>query len=251
MSQWLSMVALLLGLTTLCANAVPILGVTATSATPTTFGTTSNIVDGTGLTGGQLASSLHAQSIPANAWQSFVAPSTVELTFDLHGLYDVVGMAVWNASGVVNRVQGIRSLTVSSSTDGVTFVPVVGAPTLLAQGAVAGSSAASGIHSWAPVSATHLRFSVGSNFGSVGVGGIIFNEVLFDGLAAAPEMDPRQGLLPLFTAILLLMVAGDGRLRSLSGKAKVTGGFGTGLFASHAIGQLDAQKVVTLAVKDA
>lgn len=208
--RFLSTLALLVGLP-LTTSAAPILGVTASSATPTTFGATSNLVDGTGLIGGQLASSLHAQSVPANAWQSFVAPSTVELTFDLHGLYDVFGMAVWNASGVVNRVQGIRSLTVSSSTDGVSFVPIVGAPALLAQGAVAGSSAASGLHSWAPVSATHLRFSVGSNFGSVGADGIIFNEVLFDGLSTAPEVDPGQSWLPLAALVGLLMVVGDRR----------------------------------------
>ncbi len=172
------------------AAAVPILGVTA-STPSTAAGDIANVVNGTGLSGGQLPSSLHAQSGTNTAWLSGATGANSQLDFDLGDLYALAGMAVWNANGSFSS-RGINTVQILFSTDGVNYNTIPGSPTAFAQMPVAPS--APEIFSWSPLVARFVRFDVGSTFDT---NGALVNEVLFDGTLPVPELDGTTALAPL------------------------------------------------------
>jgi len=191
------------------ARAVPILGVTA-STTSTTFVGTSilDTANGSGLAPGQVSTATHATSAPGIFWATGDAAASVNLTFNLAGLRNLAGMAIWNVNNAFNN-NGINGVLVSSSTDGVIFNPIAGAPAVFAQGPAAGPSLADGIFAWTPVAATHVRFNVASNHGGAFVA---FNEVLFDEAAAgAPEIGRQGAMAPLLIVAMTLLCLRRGR----------------------------------------
>jgi hypothetical protein len=96
----------------------------------------------------------------------------------------VDGFSFWNQNGggpgAAGRT-GIRNVSVLSSTDGTTFFPIPGGPTVFAQ--VPGTTALPPeIFTFAAVTATHIRFNITSNWGDTAQTG--FGEVGFN---AVPE----------------------------------------------------------------
>jgi hypothetical protein len=111
------------------ASAVVLTGVTVSGGN-TFFGNVNHIVDGSGLSS-YTTSAIHAAGNAQNAWAS---PTILnQLDFDLHGSFNVTGMAVWNFNEFNGF--GIKNLNVSGSLDGINYSLITGAPTQFAQGA--------------------------------------------------------------------------------------------------------------------
>lgn len=181
---------------------------TASTTSSTTGGNIVHTANGSGLVPGQVATATHATSGTTNSWATLDDPATVNLTFNLNGSFNLAGMTIWNAN-FFDNFRGIQAVSVLSSVGGLVFTPIVGAPMSFAQGPEAVPSAADGTFAWAPVTATHVQFLVGS--AHEGGAGIVFNEVLFDGAASAPV--PEMGLIgamaPLTIACLSLLILGS------------------------------------------
>src|SRR5262245_49557117 len=109
------------------ARAGFITGVTASTDMGSGFGSDlAHIVDGSGLSSLSLTAT-HAIGSDSNDWLSTDGTLTGQVTFDLHGAYTLVGMSVWNFN--YNNLAGVQGVSVSTSTDGVTFTPLAGGPT--------------------------------------------------------------------------------------------------------------------------
>ena len=193
--QVLAIAATSVGLTLFAphAQAALITGVTASTDMGTLGGFVdlNATVDGSGLPGDTPAlTGTHAAftSSPPNTWLG--SSVTGNITFDLGGSFDLAGFSFWNYNGT--NTAGIQNVTVQSSTDGVIFTDIVGAPTVFAIG---NSSAPQDpeLFSFTPVTTSFVRFVVGSNYGSgAGTG---FAEVQFDGTPAATQTTPEPGVL--------------------------------------------------------
>lgn len=197
MNSFLTIAASTLGLALLAptAQAALISGVTASTdmgAFPSPFNIL-NTVNGSGFAGNNpTLSGLHAVSSTDNAWRSSVLTPTGTITFDLGATYDVDGFSFWNFNGSFHSM-GIRGVTVQSSTDGSSFSTIPGAPTEFAR-AIGGPLSPEQFSFSTPVTASHVRFVVGSNWGDPDFTG--FSEVQFDGSpAAVPEPTGIVGLL--------------------------------------------------------
>jgi hypothetical protein len=174
------------------ASAAPILGVTASSPNGSAFGNIANIVNGVGLVGGQLPTSLHSESGLATAWQAAGSGANSEINFDLGSVYALSGMAVWNTNGAFAG-RGINALQVFFSLDNLTWTLITGSPSNFAQRTETGNIAAESF-AWTPVTARYVRFDVGSTYNT---NGAALNEVLFDGTQVVPELDGSAALAPL------------------------------------------------------
>ena len=163
---------------------VLISGVSATTNMGSGFGTTlDNTVNGTGLAGGVPSlNDLHGGTTPANSWVADMM-TTGAVTFDLGGLYEVNGFSFWNQNGGGPGGMGstgIDGVAIQSSTDGVNFTALPGAPAAFAM--VPGIDAPPEIFSFAAVTASHIRFNIRSNHGDPGQAG--FAEVHFSQVPA-------------------------------------------------------------------
>jgi hypothetical protein len=149
------------------------------------FGTNiQNTVNGVGLSSLSLTAT-HAPSAPPNSWVSAGA-LTGTVTFDLGGTFAVDSFSFWNQNGGgpgANGSTGIRGVTVSTSTDGITFTPLTGGPTSFAQVAV-NANAPPQIFNFTPVSARFFRFTILSNYGDPAQTG--FAEVGFRAVTCTP-----------------------------------------------------------------
>lgn len=181
------------------ASAAPILGVTATSPNTNAGGVPANVVNGTGLTGGFLPTSLHSQSGSNTAWLSGANAADSQLDFALGDLYSLSGMAFWNANGAFSS-RGIATLQVLTSLDGLIYTAIAGGPTTIAQVPAAPSPAE--IFTWTPVVARFVRFDVLTTYNT---NGSLVNEVLFDGTQVVPELDSTTALTPLSLICLGLL----------------------------------------------
>ena len=185
------------------AFAVPILGVTAsTTNIPASGSAVSHVVDGSGLSAPNDPSATHAFDSSDNSFGTLDDPNTVNYTFNLNGLYNLAGMAVWNRN--VSNTSGIQGVTVTTSTDGVLFTAFTGSPTQFAQKTVFPSSSQQ--FAWTPVLASYVRFQATSNYGSSFTG---LSEVLFDGTAVvvgAPELGRTGSMAPLLSVCLTLLI---------------------------------------------
>jgi hypothetical protein len=171
------------------ANAAPIVGVTVTSSNGPIIGTsTGSIVNGSGLSSYDPAAIHNTDSTSRAVWSI----AGLSLVFDLGGLHDLTGMAVWNWNG--NATYGVNALTILGSQDGLAFSAIAGAPTSLAVGADAGSSFAEQITLATTVS--HVRFDVTSNYGGI-FGWAGLSEVMFLG---TPVATPEPASLALLAA---------------------------------------------------
>jgi hypothetical protein len=148
-----------------------------------------HIVDGSGLSSLSLTAT-HAAAATSNSWTSALDTLTGQVTFDLHGAYTLVGMSVWNFNSL--SLAGVQGVSVSTSTDGVTFTPMAGGPTTFAQGAN-GASEAPQQFTFGPVVADFVRFNITSNYGiTFGTG---LSEVAFDGTAVTTGVPAPPTLL--------------------------------------------------------
>lgn len=172
----------LLAVAALQANAAPIAGVTVTTtfADPGDAGSLiANIVNGSGLSS-YTTGATHDAGDPTNAWVA-AGSTTGTITFDLGGVFNLDGMAVWNFNAT--NAYGINGLTIDGSLDGITYSPLAGAPTSFAIGASSASESAQ-VFSFTATT-QFVRFTVISSHGEPGVG---MSEVMFTGAAAAvPE----------------------------------------------------------------
>jgi len=169
--------------------AARISSVTATTTMGSGFGTNiQRTVDGTGLSSLSLTAT-HAGTSPANSWVSS-GTTTGTVTFDFGTTFLVSGFSFWNQNGGgpgAGGATGIQGVAVSTSTDGVTFVPLSGGPASFAQVALA-AAAPPQIFTFPPVSARFFRFTILSNYGDVAETG--FAEAGFDGTTPVPTLSP-------------------------------------------------------------
>ena len=196
MNSFLTIAATTLGLALLAptAQAALISGVTASATMGALIGTRlSNTLSGAGLPSNTPAlSGNHAAVGGGNAWLSTLGLRTGTITFNLGASYNLSGFSFWNFNSA-NHNLGIRGVTVQSSTDGVSFSTVLGAPTEFARG-IDGSMPPE-VFSFSPVTTSYVRFVVASNWGNTNYTG--FSEVQFDAAApaAVPEPTGIVGLL--------------------------------------------------------
>ena len=211
--QTLAITATTVGLSLLGSNAQAALitGVTVSTDMGSLGGTDiTNTVNGVGWPGDVPAlTGTHAASTQGNTWIGSLDSGNT-ITFDLGDSYDLAGFSFWNFNGV--NTAGIQNVTVQSSTDGTNFSTISGAPTVFAQ-ANFDAPQDPELFSFNPVTASFVRFLVGSNYGLTDFGNATgFAEVQFDGTLAATETTPEQGTL------LGLMVLGGGLLASKTRK---------------------------------
>jgi len=162
-------------------------GVTATTNMGTLAPPVSltNTVNGVGLAALSLTAA-HAGTLPTNSWVSTQGTVTGIVTFALGGTYQVDSFSFWNQNGGgpgANGSTGIQGVQVLTSTDGTLFGLLPGGPSLFAQ--VPSMGAPPQIFTFAPVTATHFRFNITSNYGDTNVTG--FAEVGFNSVSAVPE----------------------------------------------------------------
>jgi hypothetical protein len=165
-------------------HAAYVTGVTATTTMGSGFSTNlQNTVNAVGLSSPALGAT-HGGTAPTNSWVSSSGVLTGSVTFRLPQALTVKGFSFWNQNGGGPAPgTGIRNVSISYSTDGTTFTALPGAPTLFSQ-VTAASAAMPQIVTFPPVSATHFRFQILSNYGDTAQTG--FAEVAFDGAVNTP-----------------------------------------------------------------
>lgn len=178
---------------------IPNVTATVTGVTSDTGWGIANTVNGVGLQGPPAnvpsLTGNHSSSTVQNAWRSVAGGTTGTITFDLKRVYNLAGFTFWNMGGSsVISAQGIRNLTIQSSTNGTTWTSIVGAPTSLARGANTSPLAPSNVVSFAPVYASLVRFNVTSSYGIGTTARIGFSEIQF---RAIPEPSSTLALLAL------------------------------------------------------
>ena len=153
-------------------QAAPITAVVASTDMGTSGVTLlSHIVDGSGLSAYNF-SATHAAGDPTNDWVSLAVTGTI--TFNLGGLHNLDGMAVWNFNTA--NIFGVQALTVAGSTDGVNFSAIAGAPSVFAIGQFFAPESAQ-LFSFS-TTASFIRFTITSNYGALTGTGL--SEVMFD-----------------------------------------------------------------------
>jgi len=118
----------------------------------------------------------------------------------------VDSFSFWNQNGGgpgLDGSTGIQGVQVLTSIDGVSFAPLAGGPSVFAR--VSGASGPPEIFIFAPVSATHFRFHILSDYGDTAETG--FAEVGFNN--AVPEPSTTA----LFTLIAAALVYSRRRAR--------------------------------------
>jgi hypothetical protein len=166
------------------AQAAAINGVTASTTSDTFFGNINNIVNDSGLSTPIGFDSTHAAGASSNVWSASAITPIID--FNLNGSYSLAGFSLWNYNSSNNR--GVKDVTIQSSTDGINFTAISGAPTQFAIGnfnAVVSPEK----FAFAPVTASYVRFVVSSNHGSAISTGLA--EVKFDGSPVATTAVPE------------------------------------------------------------
>ena len=158
-------------------------GVTASTNMLWTNSTSvTNIVNGSGLPGNTPSlSGVHTWPNASNVWAS--GYKTGYVVFDMMGSVLLDGISVWAFNG--DATIGARDIQLLVSTDGVAYTPIVGAPTLLAQGPWA-NQVAPQVFGFAPVTATHVRLDILTNYGHPSSSG--FAEIQFSGTPVPEPM---------------------------------------------------------------
>ena len=172
-----------------------------------------NIVNGSGLSSLSLTAT-HAVANNSNSWLSGGFASPGNITFNLNGTYNLAGFSLWNYNGFGNT-SGVNGVNVLTSTNGISFTTVTGAPTQFAIGPNNALESPEQF-SFAPVTASYVRFQVLSNYGAARV--FRLSEVQFNSASATAVPEP-------FTILGTLMGLGGGaalkrRLRGVKSKAE-------------------------------
>jgi F5/8 type C domain len=140
-----------------------ITGVTASTTFGTAAGNINNTVNGSGLPANIPAlTGVHANSNNLNAWVG--DGSSGNINFNLNGLYNLDGFSFWNLNAG-STASGINGVSILTSTDGVSFAVLPGAPIQFAIGANNAPTPPVQF-TFAPTQAAFVRFSVLSNYGS-------------------------------------------------------------------------------------
>jgi hypothetical protein len=190
-----------LSLSATSVSAINITGVTAT----TDMGTTGarniqNTVNGAGLPSNTPSlTGLHAVPNASNAWFSRIGTTTGNITFDLGGSYTLTGFSFWNYNEV--GIRGIKDVSILTSTDGLAYTSLAGAPSQFAIGANFAPQNPEQF-TFSPTTTSFVRFTVASNWSDINNTSIVtgFSEVQFDGTAATPvpfDFDPSLGVVSL------------------------------------------------------
>jgi hypothetical protein len=178
-----------------------IVGVTATTTMGSGFGTfLINTVNGVGLTPSVSLTANHDGSGIGNSWVSSPEITTGTVTFALGGTYQVDSFSFWNQNGEgpgAGGTTGIQRVEILTSTDGLLFTLLAG-PLSFAQ--VPSIGAPPQIFNFTPVTATHFRFNILSNYGDTAQTG--FAEVGFNSFSV-----PETSILGLLTSGLMTLVA--------------------------------------------
>ena len=149
----------------------------------------------------------HLPSNTGNSWrseESLNPGAGGNITFSLNGSYNLSGFTFWNLGGSSDALtrQGIKNVTIQYSNGGTTWITLSGAgvPSMFAQGTF-GSPATSQTpqqFNFAPVAATHVRFTNLSNFGGFtgsASNRIGFSEIQFAAGTKIPEPSSLLALL--------------------------------------------------------
>jgi PKD-like domain/Secretion system C-terminal sorting domain len=164
---------------TLSSGASNIIPVTATTNMGSGFGSSiTNTVNGAGLSVFPSLTATHSRSLSTNSWVSNDGILSGSVTFSMGELTTVNGFSFWNINGPASEI-GIKNVQILSSTDGVAFVPIIGAPSVFAQ-IMDTSNSLPEIFSFPAINATHIRFAIANNHGDLFLTG--FAEVAFSGL---------------------------------------------------------------------
>jgi hypothetical protein len=179
------------------AQAALINGVTVTTDMGSNRGVDiNNMVNGAGLPGNiPSLTGIHDQP-GFNAWSSSRFNTTGNITFNLNGTYSLTGFSLWNFNAF--SIVGVKDVNVLRSTDGTNFTSVTGSPTQFAIGAESAPESPEQF-SFAPVTASYVRFQVLSNYGSTFVTGL--SEVQFDGTPAATAVPEPLTILGTLTGL--------------------------------------------------
>jgi F5/8 type C domain len=180
------------------AQAALITGVTATTDMGNlnpSFYNIDYIVNGSGLSSLSLTATHSSSAGSRNAWVSNNGTTAGNITFNLNGVYSLAGFSLWNFSFFNNF--GVKGVNVLTSTDGITFTNVAGAPTQFAIGA-ANVPESPEQFSFAPVTASYVRFNVLSSQGSPAAG---LNEVQFNSADSATSVPEPFTILGTLTAV--------------------------------------------------
>jgi hypothetical protein len=136
-----------------------------------------------------------------NSWVSSSGVVIGTVTFALGGTYQVDSFSFWNQNGGgpgADGATGIQRLEVLTSTDGLSFVLLPGGPALFGQVPTVGAPPQ--LFNFAPVTATHFRFNILSNYGDTAQTG--FAEVGFNSVSV-----PETSTLGLLTTGLMTLMA--------------------------------------------
>ncbi len=156
-----------------------------------------NMVNGSGLPGNiPSLTGIHDRGSITNNWASSIGVRTGNITFNLNGTYSLAGFSLWNFNAF--SFVGVKDVNVLRSTDGITFTTVTGAPTQFAIGAESAPESPEQF-SFAPVTASYVRFQVLSNYGSPSLTGL--SEVQFDGTPAATSVPEPFTILGTLTGL--------------------------------------------------
>ncbi|MEL6810508.1 MAG: HYR domain-containing protein, partial [Bacteroidota bacterium] len=174
---------------TFAIPSMPVIPVSAVTSgfTPIAGTVISNTFDGSGLSAFPSLTATHEATTPANSFASSTTSGTI--VFDLGGLFSVDGLSFWNQNDGGpggSGTSGIQNIILSSSTDGVTFSPIAGSPTVFAQVPGSGPEAPEAF-SFTSVTSSFIRLEVIDNYGDTFAG---FGEIAFSGipLAGNPPM---------------------------------------------------------------
>jgi hypothetical protein len=175
------------------AQAILITGVTASSSFSTAFGSINNTLNGSGLPGDVPAlTGNHSGNSSTNSWLG--SGTTGNINFNLNGLYNLDGFSFWNFDN--SDIAGINGVSILTSTDGVSYTVLLGAPIQFPIASSFGTTPAQQF-TFAPTPASFVRFAVSSNYGAGRNTG--FAEVQFSGTPTAVpfEFNPVSGLVVL------------------------------------------------------
>lgn len=210
-----------------------------TTSVPAGFGSNPmDVVNGQGLSNFPSTTADHATSLVGNSLQYLNASNII--VFDLGGSFDVEGFAYWN--GTSNTTDyGVKDVIVSSSTDGVNFTIIPGAPSVFAQATLPPNLAE--MFSFTPVNATHIQFEALNNHGNFLL--TIFSEVAFLGATQATgnvinPVSATTTLSPQFGSTLTATIDGTGldAFPSLTASHEATNPFNSFL-ATNDTGSID------------
>jgi F5/8 type C domain len=153
------------------------------------------LVDGSGLSSLSLTASHSSNISDLNSWGAASGTATGNITFNLNGVYSLAGFSLWNYSNY--NPAGVKNVNVLTSTDGTNFTAVAGAPTQFAIGA-ANVPESPEQFSFAPVTASYVRFNVLSTYGFDTAG---LNEVQFNSADSATSVPEPFTILGTLTAV--------------------------------------------------